>query len=611
VTEAVRNNLVGLPLDLAVLNLSRGRDTGVPPLNEARREFYAMTSDSELKPYTSWADFVQHLKHPESLINFIAAYGTHPTIAGPDRIVGTADDAATTLVAKRAAAVAIVLGGVGAPADRLDFLNSTGAWANTPAGVTTTGLDNVDLWIGGLAEAQTPFGGLLGSTFNFVFENQLEKLQDGDRFYYLERTAGMNFNSELENNTFSKLIMANTDATHLPALVFKTPAFTFEVDATKQFNASVVLPGPDGVFGPGPGPDGIQGTPDDTPSDDVAAPRADPVNVGPFATLIPLVIRDNPMTVGPDTNYLQYTGEDHVVLGGTAGNDIIRSSIGDDTIYGDDGNDRLDGGDGNDQITGGAGDDIITDTGGDDVIHGMDGNDVVQAGNGGNLILGGAGQDFIITGEDVGEAFGGPGNDFILGSKANEFSFGNEGDDWIERGTSDGAAGDNFDPIGAEPIRGNDVIIGDGGPDNVDGEGGDDIYVGTASEADRFIGFGGFDWATYKNDTLGVTIGLDATFHFFDQPVVPGSNTSVLARLDLVEGLSGSMHDDYLVGDNSAAAAIAVAGDGGSVLTNPGLIHGLQDFLNTMLGTPTTPVVTSFGGGNIIFGGSGSDFIRG
>ena len=25
---------------------------------------------------------------------------------------------------------------------------------------------------------------MLGSTFNFVFENQMEKLQNGDRFYY-------------------------------------------------------------------------------------------------------------------------------------------------------------------------------------------------------------------------------------------------------------------------------------------------------------------------------------------------------------------------------------------------------------------------------------------
>ena len=57
--------------------------------------------------------------------------------------------------------------------------------------------------------------------------------------------------------------------------------------------------------------------------------------------------------------------------------------------------------------------------------------------------------------------FGGHGNDFILGSKANEQDIGNEGDDWIERGTSDGAPGDNFDPLGGSVI-GNDVFIGDG-----------------------------------------------------------------------------------------------------------------------------------------------------
>ena len=40
VTEAVRNNLLGLPLDLPSINLARGRDTGVPSLNQARAEFY-------------------------------------------------------------------------------------------------------------------------------------------------------------------------------------------------------------------------------------------------------------------------------------------------------------------------------------------------------------------------------------------------------------------------------------------------------------------------------------------------------------------------------------------------------------------------------------------
>ena len=37
VTDALRNNLVGLPLDLATINMARGRDTGVPALNDGAR----------------------------------------------------------------------------------------------------------------------------------------------------------------------------------------------------------------------------------------------------------------------------------------------------------------------------------------------------------------------------------------------------------------------------------------------------------------------------------------------------------------------------------------------------------------------------------------------
>ncbi|UUZ65406.1 hypothetical protein LP417_13255 [Polaromonas sp. P1-6] len=424
VTEAVRNNLLGLPLDLPALNIARGRDTGIPTLNAARREFYNGTGDNQLKPYISWADFTQHLKHAESVINFIAAYGTHASIL-----------AATTMVEKRAAATNLVLGVVGesaaTTADRLDFLNSTGAYASLANGVTITGVDAIDLWIGGLAEEKMPFGGMLGSTFNFVFETQMEALQNGDRLYYLHRLVGTNFVAELENNSFAKLVMLNSDATHLPALLFSTPTYSLEVDLSKQFNANVVLnPGADGILGDNPL------TLRNEAADDIATPRLDPVS---DSALIPLVIRDNPATAGLDTNYLQYTGEDHVVLGGTnplnvanpSGNDILISGDGDDTLYGDAGNDRLEGGYGNDDIQGGAGDDIITDLGGDDVIKGDDGNDVIHGGNGGNLIIGGRGSDFIITGEDVSEVIAGEGNDFILGSKMNVQMAGNEGDDWI------------------------------------------------------------------------------------------------------------------------------------------------------------------------------------
>ena len=577
VTEALRNNLVGLPLDLPAINMARARDTGIPSLNAARREFFASTGDTQLAPYTSWADLVQHLKHPESLVNFVAAYGTHGTITS-----------ATTLADKRAAATLLVLGGAGEPADRLDFLNGTGTWASLPSGVTTTGLDNVDFWVGGLAEKNMPFGGMLGTTFNFVFENQMEKLQNADRFYYLERTAGLNFLTELENNSFASLIAANTDATHLSGLVFLTPAFTLEVDQTKQFNPSVIA-----------GPDGIVGTADDLPA------NADPVGDNP---LVPLVIRNNPATAGPDTNYLEYTGSETVVVGGTLGNDIlIAGASDDDTLWGDAGNDRLDGGFGNDTIRGGFGDDIITDIGGDDVIHGEDGNDVIQGGNGLNLILGGFGQDFIVTGEDASESFGGPGNDFILASDANEQNMGNEGDDWLEHGNLDGNPGDNFDPLGRDLIIGNDVFIGSGGPDIMNSEGGDDIMVGSAGPGDKYLGASGFDWATFKDDLSGanVDLGLRAV-----ALIDPG----IAARFAEVEGLSGSSFSDILRGDNADAVLIAAAGLQGSVLTNFDLVSGLRAFVGAAGNGPDGIQGTAddrFGAGNIILGGDGSDLIEG
>jgi Ca2+-binding RTX toxin-like protein len=378
VTEALRSNLVGLPLDLAAINIARARETGVPSFNEARRQFFEMTQDSQLKPYESWLDLAANLKHEASVINFIAAYGTHSSITS-----------ATTLAGKRAAALDLVFGTAG---ETVEQFAARMAFLNGPA--ATTGVNDIDLWIGGLAEKLMPFGGMLGSTFNFVFETQMEKLQNGDRFYYLARTAGMDFAAELENNSFGKIIMRNTDVTHLPGDVFATPTWTLEVDQSKQFT--------------GLGADG----------------RADPTG---GQVLTPLVIRDNPTTAAIETNYLRYTGEDHIVLGGTEQADTLIAGIGDDTLYGDGGNDRIEGGDGNDKIMGGAGDDIITDLGGLDVIHGDSGNDVIHGGNGENILFGGTGHDFIVTGEDISMTFAGAGNDFIYGAKTNFQTTGDRG----------------------------------------------------------------------------------------------------------------------------------------------------------------------------------------
>ena len=342
--------------------------------------------------------------------------------------------------------------------------------------------------------------------------------------YYLERTGGLNFLTELEGNSFAKLVMANTDATHLPGAIFTTPTFILEVDQTKQFNAGLGSDDPTGG-----------------------------------SILNPLVTRD------PLTNFLKYTGEDHVVMGGTPGNDIIIASIGDDTLYGEGGNDRLEGGDGGDMLLGGDGDDIITDLGGDDVIQGGEGHDAIQGGNGLNLIIGGFGQDFINSGEDASEVFGGPGNDFILGSRANEQDMGNEGDDWIEHGNADGSPGDNFDPFGRDPVVGNDVYIGDTVVDIMNAEGGDDIIVGNGGQQDHYLGASGFDWAVYKDSPVGVIVFVDLVFE--NEATALGANPSTLDRYQSVEGISGSLHGDILIGSDSLTPFFATSGFNGSILT--------------------------------------------
>ncbi|TXR47174.1 peroxidase family protein [Phyllobacterium endophyticum] len=570
VTSALRNNLLGLPLDLATINLARGRDTGVPSLNAARAEFYEASNQNVLlKPYESWVDFAGHLKNEASIINFIASYGTHPLITGAD-----------TLQEKRDAALTIItgvsVGGMTVPADALDFLNATGFYAGGSLG----GLNNVDLWIGGLAEETMPFGGMLGSTFNFVFEVQMENLQSGDRFYYLQRLDGLHLFGEMENNSFAAMIMRNTDATHLPSDVFSTPGLILEVNQSRQFND-------------------LNG--------DGTLESTDPTGGG---ILTPLVVRNNPGTVGPDTNYLRYTGDNHVVLGGTEAADIMIAGIGDDTLFGDGGNDNLEGGFGNDIINGGDGDDIIKDSGGDDNIKAGKGNDVVHAGPGLDLVMGNDGQDFIFLGTDAGsEVFAGTGNDFIYGNKNAERILGNEGNDWIETGTFDGAPGDNFDEVFAhDGIDGHDVFLGDGGFDEFIGEGGDDIMVGSAGRG-KMVGMSGFDWATYKDNLTGVNADLSIPIIFDEAPTLP--QNAALDEYESVEGLSGTRFNDVLKGTEDVAADRAPLADGGttgyrgSVLDAEGiaLIQGLQEVLGAD--------VTTFDGGDIILGGDGSDAITG
>lgn len=585
VVPALRSNLLGLPLDLAALNIARARETGVPSLNEARAQLYNDFALPDLKPYASWTEFTQALKNPFSIANFIAAYGNHAAIAG-----------ATTLADKREAATLLLFGdgdnsdGVTirgetySNADRLDFLNGRGAYG---AGNDRGGLDNVDMWIGGLAEKVTEFGGMLGSTFGFVFEYQMEQLQSGDRFYYLSRTQGLNMLDALESNTFADIVMRNSAlsdvyATHISANLFLTPDMILELDraiAQRDYNGS----------------DGGRDPAWDDPLLEAIDPKVTRVDSR--------VTDGNGHQVGGE---LSFRGGEHVVLGGTEGNDRLTSDLGDDALWGDGGNDYLNSGAGADQVFGGDGNDIIEDPFGDNFLRGERGNDVVSSGRGLNLLFGGDGKDALLVGIDAGQAFGGEGDDFLLGGSGSDILLGNEGNDWIEGGEGfDAIAGENADVMFNSTIIGHDVAWGQGNDQDYDLESGDDIAL-SGSGVQRFEGMFGFDWASAKYDVAGADWD-------FNIPIFTTDPAAALRdRFNQIEGMSGWSLDDILLGDDRSGAA------GGETFTDQILdgagisrIAGLRGWLDGALGTLFGAGATTYRDGNIIMGGGGADQMMG
>ncbi|MEI7743872.1 MAG: peroxidase family protein [Chloroflexota bacterium] len=559
VTETLRNNLLGLPLDLATLNMARARSEGIPSLNETRRALYAASAgtgslNGSVRPYAGWSAFGLALRHPASLVNFIAAYGTHPSIL-----------AATTTAAKRAAADLIVNGGPGAPGDRGDFLAGTGAWANAAGGVTITGLDDVDLWMGGLAESTPVFGGMLGTTFNFVFETQMQHLQDNDRFYYLSRLAGTHLLGQIEGDSLARLAMRTTSAQDLPALAFTRPDWTFDLAAQTD-------------------PTGIM--------DDPATPWNER-NLDGTSKLIRLADGTIRLTGGG-------AGENHAVFAGTNGPDAMQGAEGDDSLWGNDGNDRIEGGAGADHLDGGAGDDTLTDGFGLDVLNGGVGDDALAGGRGADVLLGGDGNDVVTSGDDGSESLGGQGNDLVQGGAGADSIAGNEGDDWLEGGGgADAISGDNAGPFGIGP-QGNDVLIGDGGDDTLAGEEGMDILSGGPG-LDRFDGGLGFDWVSYARDPLPAGADMLNTI------LAPPSPLNQADRFLADEAVSGSPFNDVIRGDAGTGLGHELTHD------NLPLVTGLDTLLSStgrlLAGAGLTPAFDTTG--NILLGGPGSDLLEG
>ena len=126
--------------------------------------------------------------------------------------------------------------------------------------------------------------------------------------------------------------------------------------------------------------------------------------------------------------------------------------------------------------------------------------------------------------------------------------FGDDGDDWIEGGKGRNLLqGDNGAPFQDDPNEpGHDVIIGDGGEDDYDSEGGDDIML-AGPGIQRTEGMLGFDWVTHARDPQAADSDMDFT------GLLPPTVETNRDRFDLVEALSGWNLDDILRGDNRVA----------------------------------------------------------
>ena len=480
---------------------------------------------------------------------------------------------------------------------------------------SVTGLDNVDMWIGGLAEKQALNGSLLGSTFELIFRVQLESLQDADRLYYLPRIEGMHFSDQIENNTFADMIQTDLPGTHhVPAAIFMTMEYNIEAKDFYQTNV-------DGTFAldPSGNPQYDLGKIDAWNVAHPAAPGA--------AALLEVTAKGE----------LHFNGEDYffgntMVLGGTDENDkLLAGNADDDTVWGDGGNDTIDGGGGNDNLFGGKGDDFISDQAGVNIAHGDDGNDTIFMGKGADAVFGGDGNDLIVAGGGDDAVVGGTGNDIIFGGEGADEMEGDQGDDWIDgRGMNvdpkfggqeggDSIFGDVGAPTGQLPLYdGNDVLLGGVGT-VMKGFGGDDIMLGVGGFM-KFYGGTGFDWVSFEIETQGIS--ADMQRREFVSPLNPLDGDGFRTVFTHVEGISGSQFGDDLIGENSDKVARLLAKD---ELYNFNLVHGLVD-LN--FGTPDAPIFTrtvngtiegnffaqgtqTFAGGDIMLGGGGSDRLQG
>ncbi|WP_274533416.1 peroxidase family protein, partial [Fulvimarina pelagi] len=200
IVDAIRNDLVRINADLFSFNVARGWDIGLGTLNQVRADLKASNDPyikeavelaGNLDPYTSWEDFqVRNGLSDDIIAQMMEAY--------PDLVLSTPEEIAAFVA-----------------------VNPDIALMDGPNGSKiVSGIDRVDLWVGGLAEKHV-MDGIVGQTFWVVLHEQFDRLQEGDRFYYLDRFDNFDFyETFVDGQDFSDIVARNTGLTGLPEDIF-------------------------------------------------------------------------------------------------------------------------------------------------------------------------------------------------------------------------------------------------------------------------------------------------------------------------------------------------------------------------------------------------------
>ncbi len=96
-------------------------------------------------------------------------------------------------------------------------------------------VDQVDLFVGGLAEDPAPGGSMVGPSFQAIIAEQFENIRDGDPLFYLNQNFSPALMTQIKNTTLSDLILRDTNTRAI-----QTNAFM----ATERHSSDVASPDP-------------------------------------------------------------------------------------------------------------------------------------------------------------------------------------------------------------------------------------------------------------------------------------------------------------------------------------------------------------------------------